>query len=154
MVITSGTLSPIEMYPKILGFTPCAVHSFAMSFSRNVICPLVVTRGADQVSTNPSPNPSPNSNPHPARSALTPAPTLTPNPNPSPTPNQAALSSKFDLRSEPATIRNYGKLLVDMAAVVPDGMVAFFTSYSYMQQIVREWDAMGVLKQALHLRSL
>lgn len=98
------------MYPKILGFTPCAVHSFAMSFSRNVICPLVVTRGADQ----------------------------------------AALSSKFDLRSEPATIRNYGKLLVDMAAVVPDGMVAFFTSYSYMQQIVREWDAMGVLKQVLH----
>ena len=29
-------------------------------------------------------------------------------------------------------------------------MVAFFTSYSYMQQIVREWDAMGVLKQVLH----
>ena len=49
VVITSGTLSPIEMYPRILGFTPCAVHSFAMSFSRNVICPLVVTRGADQV---------------------------------------------------------------------------------------------------------
>ena len=40
---------------------------------------------------------------------------------------QAALSSKFDLRSEPATIRNYGKLLVDMASAVPDGMVAFFT---------------------------
>ena len=30
-------------------------------------------------------------------------------------------------------MRNYGKLLTDLAAVVPDGMVAFFTSYSYMQ---------------------
>ena len=57
VVITSGTLSPIEMYPKILGFTPCAVHSFAMSFSRNVICPLVVTRGADQACNPASPNP-------------------------------------------------------------------------------------------------
>ena len=43
------------------------------------------------------------------------------------------------MRSEPATIRNYGKLLLDLAQTVPDGMVAFFTSYSYMQEIVREW---------------
>lgn len=46
---------------------------------------------------------------------------------------QAPLSSKFDLRSEPATVRNYGKLLLETAATVPDGVVAFFTSYSYMQ---------------------
>ena len=43
------------------------------------------------------------------------------------------------MRSEPSTIRNYGKLLLDLAQTVPDGMVAFFTSYSYMQEIVREW---------------
>jgi len=48
VVITSGTLSPIDMYPKILGFEPRSVHSFSMSFARNIICPLVVTRGADQ----------------------------------------------------------------------------------------------------------
>lgn len=47
-----------------------------------------------------------------------------------------------------ATIRNYGKLLLECAQVVPDGVVAFFTSYSYMQEIVREWHTMGLLKQA------
>ena len=31
-----------------------------------------------------------------------------------------------------AVIRNYGNILVEMAAVVPDGIVCFFTSYSYM----------------------
>ena len=109
VVITSGTLSPIEMYPRILGFEPRTVTSFPMSFSRKAICPLVVTRGADQ----------------------------------------SVLSSKFDLRSEPLTVRNYGKLLLDVAASVPDGVVAFFTSYTYMQEIVREWHKTGVLQQVL-----
>jgi DNA excision repair protein ERCC-2 len=31
-----------------------------------------------------------------------------------------------------AVIRNYGNLLVDLATVVPDGVVCFFTSYVYM----------------------
>ena len=31
-----------------------------------------------------------------------------------------------------AVIRNYGNLLVEMCTVVPDGVVAFFTSYVYM----------------------
>ena len=31
-----------------------------------------------------------------------------------------------------AVIRNYGNLLTELAAVVPDGMVCFFTSYMYM----------------------
>ena len=61
--------------------------------------------------------------------------------------DQAMLSSKFDTRSDPTTIRNYGTLLLECARVVPDGVVAFFTSYSYMQEIVREWHLLGVLKQ-------
>ena len=108
-MITSGTLSPIDMYPRILGFQPRAVHSFSMSFSRNMICPLVVTRGADQ----------------------------------------APLCSRFGQRSDTATIRSYGRLLVETAATVPDGIVAFFTSYLYMQEIVRAWHGMGVLKDVL-----
>ena len=32
----------------------------------------------------------------------------------------------------PAVIRNYGNLLVEMGSVVPDGIVCFFTSYTYM----------------------
>jgi DNA excision repair protein ERCC-2 len=31
-------------------------------------------------------------------------------------------------------VRNYGRLLVDLAAVVPDGMVCFFVSYLYMDK--------------------
>ena len=31
-----------------------------------------------------------------------------------------------------AVIRNYGNLLVEMSGVVPDGIVCFFTSYTYM----------------------
>jgi len=31
-----------------------------------------------------------------------------------------------------AVIRNYGNLLVELSAVVPDGMVCFFPSYLYM----------------------
>lgn len=36
----------------------------------------------------------------------------------------------------PAVIRNYGNLLLEMSAVVPDGIVAFFTSYQYMESTV------------------
>lgn len=39
----------------------------------------------------------------------------------------------------PAVIRNYGNLLLEMSAVVPDGIVAFFTSYVYMENIVASW---------------
>ena len=51
--------------------------------------------------------------------------------------------------SDRNTIANYGQLVVEMARSVPDGVVAFFTSYSYMQEIVREWHTMGLLKQVL-----
>ncbi|KAH3856998.1 hypothetical protein DPMN_099595 [Dreissena polymorpha] len=46
--------------------------------------------------------------------------------------DQVAMSSKFESREDPAVIRNYGNLLVEMCSVVPDGVVCFFTSYIYM----------------------
>lgn len=49
VVITSGTLSPIDLYPKILNFHPVAIQSFSMTLTRDCMCPVVVTRGADQV---------------------------------------------------------------------------------------------------------
>lgn len=42
-------------------------------------------------------------------------------------------------------IRNYGKMLVELAAVVPDGIVCFFVSYRYMDTIVSKWNDMGIL---------
>lgn len=50
VVVTSGTLSPLELYPKLLGMPRLVVsRSFSMSIDRDCMCPLVVTRGDDQV---------------------------------------------------------------------------------------------------------
>lgn len=45
VVITSGTLSPIELYPRLLNFNPVVSRSFKMSLTRDCICPMVLTRG-------------------------------------------------------------------------------------------------------------
>ena len=34
VVITSGTLSPIDLYPRILNFNPVAIQSFTMTLTR------------------------------------------------------------------------------------------------------------------------
>lgn len=39
---------------------------------------------------------------------------------------------RFSFDSPLAVIRNYGNLLAEMSAVVPDGIVCFFVSYQYM----------------------
>ena len=46
-------------------------------------------------------------------------------------------------------IRNYGALLIELSTTVPDGVVCFFTSYSYMEGIVVLWNEMGILSQLL-----
>eukprot|EP00636_Phaeomonas_parva_P005982 CAMPEP_0118854258 /NCGR_PEP_ID=MMETSP1163-20130328/2524_1 /TAXON_ID=124430 /ORGANISM="Phaeomonas parva, Strain CCMP2877" /LENGTH=819 /DNA_ID=CAMNT_0006786953 /DNA_START=512 /DNA_END=2968 /DNA_ORIENTATION=+ len=48
VIITSGTLSPIDLYPRILDFHPVVSSSLPMSIFRSSICPLVVTRGDNQ----------------------------------------------------------------------------------------------------------
>lgn len=60
--------------------------------------------------------------------------------------DQVALSSKFETREDFAVIRNYGNLLLEMSAIVPDGIVAFFTSYVYMENIVASWYEQGILE--------
>ena len=37
VVITSGTLSPIDLYPRILNFNPVAIQSFAMTLTRYIL---------------------------------------------------------------------------------------------------------------------
>nr|XP_057937020.1 general transcription and DNA repair factor IIH helicase subunit XPD isoform X2 [Doryrhamphus excisus] len=106
VIITSGTLSPLDVYPRILDFRPVTMASFTMTLARTCLCPLIVGRGNDQV----------------------------------------ALSSKFETREDFAVIRNYGNLLLEMSAIVPDGIVAFFTSYIYMENIVASWYEQGILE--------
>ncbi len=114
VVITSGTLSPMEMYPRLLDFSPVISCSLSMSLARPSVAPLVVTRGADQV----------------------------------------AISSRFQVRSDPAVVRNYGSLLIELAKVTPDGLVAFFPSYIYMEGVVRAWQEMGVINNLLQHKLL
>lgn len=48
VIITSGTLSPLEMYPKMLGFTAVMQESYSMTLARRSFLPMIVTRGSDQ----------------------------------------------------------------------------------------------------------
>uniref|UniRef100_A0A674GXZ4 ERCC excision repair 2, TFIIH core complex helicase subunit n=1 Tax=Taeniopygia guttata TaxID=59729 RepID=A0A674GXZ4_TAEGU len=100
------TLSPLEFYPKILGFRPVTMATFSMTLARECLCPMIVGRGNDQV----------------------------------------AMSSKFETREDIAVTRNYGQLLLELSAVVPDGLVAFFTSYVYLESTVASWYEQGILE--------
>ncbi|CAG5059086.1 unnamed protein product [Parnassius apollo] len=105
VIITSGTLSPLDMYPKILDFNPVVMSSFTMTLARPCLLPMIVSKGSDQV----------------------------------------AISSKYETREDVAVIRNYGQLLVEISACVPDGVVCFFTSYLYLESVVGAWYDQGVV---------
>ncbi|KAJ5091453.1 hypothetical protein NUU61_006323 [Penicillium alfredii] len=54
VIITSGTLSPLEMYPKMLGFTAIMQESYSMTLARRSFLPMIVTRGSDQAQVSSS----------------------------------------------------------------------------------------------------
>ena len=47
VILTSGTMSPLEMYPKLLNFKPKIIKSINITLNRNSIFPIIVTRGSD-----------------------------------------------------------------------------------------------------------
>ncbi|KJH48808.1 DNA repair helicase [Dictyocaulus viviparus] len=114
VVITSGTLSPLEMYPKVLDFDPAIMASITMTLARPCLSPLVVAKGNDQV----------------------------------------AMTSRFEQRNDVAVIRNYGNLVLEMASVVPDGMVVFFTSYLYMESVIAVWYEQHVIDELMKSKLL
>ncbi|ANZ76199.1 BA75_02347T0 [Komagataella pastoris] len=50
VIITSGTISPLDMYPKMLKFDTVIQESYTMTLSRRSFLPMIVTKGSDQVS--------------------------------------------------------------------------------------------------------
>ncbi|KAF4748317.1 General transcription and DNA repair factor IIH helicase subunit XPD, partial [Perkinsus olseni] len=105
VVLTSGTLSPLSMYPKLLGLDRVVVsEALDISLERDCIRPLIVTRSNDIV-----------------------------------------LSSSFQSRKDEEVSKCYGTLLEELVQVVPDGVVCFFTSKVFMQQVVRVWYDSGTL---------
>uniref|UniRef100_A0A6B2LA38 DNA 5'-3' helicase n=1 Tax=Arcella intermedia TaxID=1963864 RepID=A0A6B2LA38_9EUKA len=63
--------------------------------------------------------------------------------------DQTFMSTKYKDRENMDILRNYGLLLLRMCETVPDGIVAFFVSYSYLESIVSIWNSMGLLNQIL-----
>ena len=47
----------------------------------------------------------------------------------------------FDKRNSPAMIEALGTCLLQLASTVPDGLVVFFPSYAYLDQVVLGWQA-------------
>jgi DNA excision repair protein ERCC-2 len=97
----------MDLYPKILNFRPAVCEPLGMSMARCVICPMVITRGSDQV----------------------------------------PLSSAWERRDDRAIIRDYGMVIIELASVVPDGMVCFFPSYSYLESVMEQWGDLHILEK-------
>ena len=49
VIITSGTISPLDMYPKMLNFDTVIQQSYTMTLDRRSFLPMIVTKGSDQV---------------------------------------------------------------------------------------------------------
>ncbi|KZZ94874.1 DNA helicase (DNA repair), Rad3 type [Moelleriella libera RCEF 2490] len=54
VIITSGTISPLEMYPKMLDFSTVIQESYSMTLARRSFLPMIVTRGSDQATISTS----------------------------------------------------------------------------------------------------
>lgn len=50
VIITSGTISPLDMYPKMLNFQTVIQESYTMTLARRSFLPMIVTKGSDQTS--------------------------------------------------------------------------------------------------------
>lgn len=55
------------------------------------------------------------------------------------------LSSEYESRNNREITRSYGQMLIEMCGFVPDGIVCFFPSYSYMEKVIREWNEDKIL---------
>lgn len=50
VIITSGTISPLDMYPKMLNFQTVIQESYTMTLARRSFLPMIITKGSDQTS--------------------------------------------------------------------------------------------------------
>ncbi len=48
----------------------------------------------------------------------------------------------------------YGKLLIGLAGIVPDGILCFFPSYMYMEHILKQWWDLGIIEELMKYKFL
>ena len=138
VVLTSGTLSPLSMYPRMLGFTPCVARSFPMTLPRKCLCPVIVTRTADQsaiVVHNHVPDGTHHNNTATAGGYIS-----------------SSYSTRTDTAAQAHVSHTYATFLIQLARTVPDGIVCFFTGYRYMGEVLADWHKNGVLEKLLSLK--
>lgn len=60
------------------------------------------------------------------------------------------MSTRFEQRLDDGNLRNYGRLVIELASTVPDGLVVFFVSYSYMDYVIARWHEDGLLAELIN----
>lgn len=133
VIITSGTLSPIEMYPKILDFVPSSVVEIGVTLSRNSVSPLIVTKGDDQMLLKPG------DDGHEAQKSSVQAEDR----------EESKMTTSFASRADPSVVRNYGNLIISLSKIVPDNIVVFFPSYIYMEEMITLWSESSIMGEIL-----
>ena len=65
-------------------------------------------------------------------------------------PDGQELISTFQSRSNPKYLTSLGQSLVEIAKVVPDGLLVFFPSYAWMDACLNHWKQMGIWERLNH----
>lgn len=133
VIITSGTLSPVEMYPKILNFVPTSIVEIGATLDRNSISPVIITKGNDQMLLRSREDMGGPSDDVQKGIAV----------------DGSKLTTSFSLRTDPSVVRNYGGLIISLSQTVPDNIVVFFPSYIYMEEIITLWSETTIMKEIL-----
>ncbi len=61
--------------------------------------------------------------------------------------NAVCAACRHEQRGTVATMDEAGRLLANLASVVPQGLVAFAPSFAYCEQLLQRWEASGLLQQ-------
>ncbi|KAM0678941.1 TFIIH/NER complex ATP-dependent 5'-3' DNA helicase subunit [Binucleata daphniae] len=134
VIITSGTLSPLPIYARILDFVPVLSKEISIQLENNCIGPLIITKGNDQMVMKVG-DEKIEQNIFIADEAS----------------NKAMnnISSSYSLRNDPSVIRNYANLVIEFSKIVPDGLVVFFPSYIFMEEIISVWCEIHLMDEIL-----
>lgn len=60
------------------------------------------------------------------------------------------MSTRYEQRMDDGNLRNYGRMVIELASTVPDGLVVFFVSYSYMDYVIARWHEDGLLAELIN----
>jgi DNA excision repair protein ERCC-2 len=62
------------------------------------------------------------------------------------------VSTETAKTNDAGVVRNFGHMLGDLCKVAPDGIVCYFPSYKYMEDILTHWDGMDILDDILRYK--